>query len=149
MAADNVKTAFRPPNVVNEAFIRYWIWLHHQKQQHQKIINQQQQNIQQFTSKDASKYTRPNIHRKRPVLKSLFNKVSGLQPAALSNKRPRHRRFPVKLLRTRFLSNISGWLLLEEHKIFLKAVPITIHNDICEAYYQKRGCNLFSEINLR
>ena len=48
-----------------------------------------------------------NIHRKIPVLKSSFNKVSGLQPAALSKKRLRHRCFPVKLLRTRFLSNTS------------------------------------------
>ena len=43
-----------------------------------------------------------NKYRKRPVLKSLFNKVSGLQPAALSKKRLHHRCFPVKLLRTRF-----------------------------------------------
>ena len=58
MAADNVKTAFRPPSVVNEAVIRYLIWLHHQKQQHQKIINQQQQKMlpniqgQIYTGKD-------------------------------------------------------------------------------------------------
>ena len=28
-----------------------------------------------------------SIHRKRPVLKSIFDKVSGLHPAALSKKR--------------------------------------------------------------
>ena len=39
-----------------------------------------------------------NIHRKRSVLKSLFNKVSGFQSAVLSKKRLRHRRFPGKLL---------------------------------------------------
>ena len=42
------------------------------------------------------------MHRERPVLKSLFNKVSGLHLAVLSEKRLRHRCFPVKLLRTRF-----------------------------------------------
>ena len=31
-----------------------------------------------------------NIHKKRPVPKSLFNKVSGLQPAALSKMTPTH-----------------------------------------------------------
>ena len=78
-----------------------------------------------------------NIHNKRPVLKSHFNKVLGLQSAALSKKRPRHRCFPVKLLRTRFLSNTSGRLLLEELKISLKTVPIAIPNDISKAYYEK------------
>ena len=39
---------------------------------------------------------------KRSVLKSLFYKVSGLQPAALSRKILRHRCFLVKLLRARF-----------------------------------------------
>ena len=43
-----------------------------------------------------------DIHRKIPVLKSFINKISGLQPAALSKKRLRNRCFPVKLLRRRF-----------------------------------------------
>ena len=72
-----------------------------------------------------------NIYRKRPVLKSLFNKVSGLQPAALLKKRLQHKCFPVKLSRTRFFiehfrTTASG-----------KAVPIAISNDISKAYYQK------------
>ena len=54
MAANNVKTAFRPPSRVNEDFIRNLICQHHQ-QQHQNI-NQQQQNINQFAS-GVSKYT--------------------------------------------------------------------------------------------
>ena len=44
-----------------------------------------------------------------------FNKVAGLGPVALLNKRLRHRRFPVdfvKFLRTPFLQNTSGRLLL-------------------------------------
>ena len=36
------------------------------------------------------------------MLKSLFNKVSGLAPAVLSQKGLRHRCFPVKSLRTSF-----------------------------------------------
>ena len=57
MAADNVKTAFRLANRVNEDFIRNLIWLRHQQQQYQQIISRQQrQNIKQFTSKGFSKY---------------------------------------------------------------------------------------------
>ena len=59
MAANNVKTAFRLPSGINEDFIRNLIWHHHQ-QQHQKNINQQQQNIKQFTS-GVSKYTQEKI----------------------------------------------------------------------------------------
>ena len=58
MAADNVKTAFALPIVVNEDFITNLIWQHHQQQQHQKNnINQQQQNIKHFTWEGVSKYT--------------------------------------------------------------------------------------------
>ena len=98
MVADNMKTAFHIPTGVKEDFIENLIWQHHQ-QQHQKnnINQQQQQSIKQFTSEGVSKYT-----QKRPVLKSLFNKVSGLQSATLSKKRLRHMCFSVKLLRTRF-----------------------------------------------
>ena len=44
-----------------------------------------------------------------------FNKVVGLRPATLLKKRLWHRCFPVnfaKFLRTPFLQNTSGWLLL-------------------------------------
>ena len=68
------------------------------------------------------------------MLKSFFNKVPGLQPPALSLKRGV---FFVKLLRTRFLSNISGRLPLGKHKILLKTVPVAIPNDISKAYYKK------------
>ena len=77
-----------------------------------------------------------NIHRTRSLLKFLFNKVSGLQPTALSKKRIRHRRFPVKSLWTLFLSNTFEQLLLEKPKILLKPVPTAIPNDISKAYYQ-------------
>ena len=78
-----------------------------------------------------------NIHRKRPVLKSLFNKVSILQPATLFIKRLRHGCFPVKLLRTRFLSKTSRRLILEEHKILLKTVSIAIPADFSKDNYHK------------
>ena len=62
-------------------------------------------------------------------------------PAALSKKRLLHWSFSLKLLRTvlqlSLLSNTSGQLLLEEHKILLKTVPIAIPNDISKTYYQK------------
>ena len=82
MAADIVKTAFRLPIGVNEDFITNFIWQHHQ-QQHQKIISTNNTKI----SSNSHEKVFGNIHRKRPVLKSHFNKVSGLQPPALSKKR--------------------------------------------------------------
>ena len=57
MVADNVKTAFRLPSGVDKDLIRNLIWQLHQQQQHQKNINQQHQNIKQFTSEVVSKYT--------------------------------------------------------------------------------------------
>ena len=87
--------------VDNEDFSRNLIWQHQQQQQHQKISNQQQQqNIKQLTSEDVSKYTQEKTFLIK--LKSLFNNVSSLEPAAWSNGRLRHRCFPAKLLRTRF-----------------------------------------------
>ena len=91
MAANNVKTAFHLPSGVNEDSIRNLIWQHHQQQQHQKMFS----NNNKISSNSHQVFQ--NIHRRRSVLKSLFNKVSGLQPAALSKRLP-HRRFPVKLL---------------------------------------------------
>ena len=70
-----------------------------------------------------------NMHRKRSMLKSLFTKISGLQPGALSKKRLQHISFPVKLLRTRFF--------IEQLTILLKTVPVAIPNDICKVYHQK------------
>ena len=49
-----------------------------------------------------------------------FNKVAGLRPATLLKKRLRHRCFPVnfvKFLRTSFLQNTSGRLLLSLCKL--------------------------------
>ena len=60
MAVDSLKTAFHLPSGVNEDFIRNLIWQHHQQQQHQKNIKQQQQNIKQFTL-IVSKYTQEKV----------------------------------------------------------------------------------------
>ena len=52
-----------------------------------------------------------NIHKKTPVLGSLFNKVASLQICNFLKKRRQHRCFPVniaKFLRTPFLQNTSG-----------------------------------------
>ena len=52
---------------------------------------------------------------KIPAPESLFNKNAGLRPATLSKKRLWHKCFPVnfaKFLRTPFLQNTSGWLVL-------------------------------------
>ena len=56
------------------------------------------------------------IHRKTPVPGLFFNKVAGLRPATLLKKRLLHRCFLVnfaKFLRTPFLQNTSGRLLLK------------------------------------
>ena len=53
--------------------------------------------------------------RKHPCQSLFFSKVAGLRPATLLKKRLWHRCFPVnfaKLLRTPFLQNTSGRLLL-------------------------------------
>ena len=77
MAADNVKTTFRVPiGVVNEDFIT-------SNNTIKKIISTNNNNKISSNSHEVFR----NIHRKKPLLKSLFNKVSGLQPAALSKKR--------------------------------------------------------------
>ena len=52
-----------------------------------------------------------------------FNKVAGLGPATLFKKRLWHRCFPVnfaKFLRTPFLPNTSGRLLLKHRSLFNK-----------------------------
>ena len=38
-----------------------------------------------------------NIHRKKPVLESIFNKVAGLKSCNVIEKRLQHRCFPVNI----------------------------------------------------
>ena len=68
------------------------------------------------------------IHRKTPVLESLFDKVAVLQPINFIKKRLQHRCFPVnieKFLKTSILKNICKWLLLLQSSYHRK---ITICN---------------------
>ena len=56
-----------------------------------------------------------NIHKKTPVLESLFNKVVGREACNFIKKRLQHRCFPMniaKFLRTPILKNIYKRLLL-------------------------------------
>ena len=57
----------------------------------------------------------PNIHRKTPLLDSLFNKVAGPQTCNFIKKWLQHRRFPENVsnfLRTAFSMEHLRWLLL-------------------------------------
>ena len=57
----------------------------------------------------------PNIHRKTPVLHSLFNKVAGLLTSNFIKKWLKRRCFPVNVanfLRTAFFIEHLRWLLL-------------------------------------
>ena len=58
---------------------------------------------------------------------SFFNKVAGLRPATLLKKRPWRLYFPVnftKFLRTPFLQNTFGWLLLSVLTFKTKMCPL-------------------------
>ena len=64
----------------------------------------------------------PKVTSKHLCQILFFNKVAGLRPATLLQKRLWRRCFPVifvKFLRTYFLHNTSGWLLLTRHRIYL------------------------------
>ena len=74
------------------------------------------------------------IHKKAPVPDSVFNEIAVLQAAALLQKRPRRRCFPVnfvEFLRTPFLKNFSGRLLLtlQVNKVY-KNVPRYCNKDM-------------------
>ena len=72
-----------------------------------------------FCKKNRRSYKFRKIHRKTPVPSFFVNKVAGLRPATLLKKRLWHRSFPVnfvkflRTVRTAFLQNTSGRLLLE------------------------------------
>ena len=62
-----------------------------------------------------------NIHRKTPVLESLFNKAAGLEACKSIKRKLQRRYFPVnitKLLRTAFSIEHLWWLLLELRYFF-------------------------------
>ena len=81
-----------------------------------------------------------NIHRTIPVLESLLNKVTHLQLAMLSKKRPLCRCFPVSFAKEfwiHFFKYTSRQLLLKEHWISLKMVIIAIVINVSNNSYQK------------
>ena len=86
MAANNVKTGFSLSSGVNEDFIKDLMQQHHQQQQHQKISSNNNNNNNNKISTNLHQKVFGNIRMKRPVLESLFNKVLGLQPTALSKR---------------------------------------------------------------
>ena len=103
-----MKTTSRLPSGVNEDFIKNLVW-QHQQQQHQKIST----NNNKISSNSHQVFQ--NIHRKRSVLKSLFDKVPGLSLQLYQKRVSEHV----------FSLITSGRLLLEEPKslmIFLKVV---------------------------
>ena len=81
-----------------------------------------------FQSRCSKKFH--NIHRKTPVLKSLFDKVAGLTAHNFNKKRLLHRCFPVniaKFLRTGLFIEHFWWLLLY---LFNKVAGLKISNVI-------------------
>ena len=106
---------------LNEDFIRNLMWQHQQQQQHQ-ILSTSDNKI----STNSHQKVFQNKHRKRPLQKSLFDKVSGLQLVALSKNRLWHRCFPVKLLWTHFFIK----------HLRMIASGIAIPNDTSKACYQ-------------
>ena len=71
-----------------------------------------------------------NIHKKTPVLESLFNKIAGLSPVTLLNKRLQTWYYVIdaptllfssECLRTPFLKNTSGGCLCLQELWLLKA----------------------------
>ena len=81
------------------------------------------------------------IHRiqgETPVPEPLLKKVAGIRPATLLKNRLCHRCFPVsfvKFLRTPFLQNIAGRLLLQN-------VPLPGFNEWYETIYNKNINNI-------
>ena len=94
---------------------------------------------------NLAKFTGKNL-----CLSLFFNKVTGFRPSALLKSRLRHRCFPVKFtkfLRTPFLQNTSGRLLLKiqySNPLF-SFIPLNIYlvynvtNDSCRILAQDTG----------
>ena len=72
-----------------------------------------------------------NIHKKTPLLQSLFNNVAGLRPCSFIKKRLQHRCFPVniaKSARTPNLKNICTRLLLHLFSLsFLYRINLSVN----------------------
>ena len=90
------------------------IWLKKNKKSEFYRSNHRRCNVRNVTNVRCC-YKFCKIHRKAPVPEPLFDKVAVFRPATLLKKRLSQRSFPVhfaKFLRTPFLQNTFGWLLL-------------------------------------
>ena len=74
-----------------------------------------------------------NLHRERPGLKPLLNKISRLQ---LFQKEAPKQMFSCEITKNTFFYRTTVFLL-KERKSVLKTFPIAIPNDISKTYYQK------------
>ena len=107
------------------------------------VINKQKQPLEVFNKKRCSqKFCK--IHRKTPGTRVCFNKVAGLRPVTLLKKRLWHRHFPVnflKFLRTHFLQNTSGRLLLPFEN-FIKQHRAAFQRHLYNIFQKNTVCSL-------
>ena len=98
--------------------------------------------------------------REKTCKSLFFNKVAGLRPATLLRMRLWHRCFPVnfaKFLRTPFLQNTSGRLLLPvklciviecrkfQTKLFTLMIPTVFYGDVESDVMEKQTLDLFDK----
>ena len=78
-----------------------------------------------------------NIHRKTPVLESLFSKIASLEACNFIKKRLQHRCFPMniaKFFRNFFFPKHHRWLLL--YFKFIRNLMTYINREIDDIYFQ-------------
>ena len=109
-----------------------------------------------------SRSSRPEVFCKKSVLRNfgkftgkhlpqglVFNKVEGLRPAALLQKRLWHRYFPVnfaEFLRTLFLTEHLWWLLLDKTSVyfyfnnyyFIGACHFSVITSVLHIWYEQQ-----------
>ena len=81
-----------------------------------------------------------NIHRKTPVLESLFSKLASLEACNFIKKRPQHRCFPVniaKFLRKFYLQNAAFFWTIENDGLTKEAVIKLIAKKNCDKKFIK------------
>ena len=103
-----------------------YFWLHSLH----PYFNTQKESFEDVLQNECP-YKLCNIHRKTPVLESVFNIIAGLKGCRFIEKRLQHRRFPVnivKLLRTFFFVEHLRWLLL--NSFYSKYYPLIRINAI-------------------
>ena len=95
-------------------------------------------------NKCSSKF--PNIHRKKPVMESLFNKVARQKTRHFIKKKPEHRCFPVKFakfLGALFSQNTSsGFFCIFTRFFLLDQIPLKVR----VSFWRILRCRCFSVI---